>query len=178
MGETGDRERPCPMPTTAPVSATLVGEPARSSRRKSRRAPSRSQGLLVQPGRPNRGNASSATSGIQRTGMASTIATMSTRKDMSRTGREPMKTRPSITELNPGRPREPSGGSGGKPDCRVERGGEQHRIKAVRVGGESLVERDQHTRRSNGPTTCPDIADGEVQRVRRSDSDPPGRCAE
>ena len=57
---------------------------------------------------------------------------------------------------NPGRPREPSGGSGGKPDCRVERGGEQHRVKAVRVRRIRGRARSAH-QASNGPTTCPTL---------------------
>ena len=54
-------------------------------------------------------NRSSATSGNSARGMASTIATMSTTKDISRTGRVPMKASPASTDRSPGRTVSPSG---------------------------------------------------------------------
>ena len=56
---------------------------------------------------------SSATAGNSERGIASTIATMSTRKDMTSTGRVAMNASPSITERSPSLDRVPSGGIGG-----------------------------------------------------------------
>ena len=54
-----------------------------------------------------------AASGNSARGMASTIATMSTAKDISSTGLPAMKLRPSTTDRSPGRTVSPSGGIGG-----------------------------------------------------------------
>ena len=58
-------------------------------------------------------NRSSATSGNSARGMASTIATMSTTKDISRTGRVPMNASPASTDRSPGRTVRPAVASAG-----------------------------------------------------------------
>ena len=84
---------------------------------------------------------SSATSGNSARGIASTIAAMSTAKDIISTGCRRMKARPATTDRSPGRVTLAERQDRRQPEGGVERGGEQRRVDPV---GQRVAAAGQH----------------------------------
>ena len=101
---------------------------------------------------------------------------MSTTKDISSTGRARDEAQAVDHRAQPGSAGAPSGGIGGSRSAAYSAGGEQHRVDAVGVGEAVLEPGTQHAGDQRAEH-LPDIADGEVQGVRRRRPAPAARCA-